>query len=290
MSIEVFGIVYKATNLINGKIYIGQTAQTLSKRRKAHENLAGKSTAYFHRALAKYGFENFHWEMVEACQSKDHRFEREIFWIEHFACMAPLGYNSAEGGKGGAYLETHKQRISLAMSGRKLSAETRQKLSAAHKGKKLSLDHIAALRSKIGEKNHFFGRAHSEETRKRIGEKSKGRNWATGMNAGSWADADRALILECYFRKMSNKDMIASHLERTGRKIGIKALMRVFRELGLHISETRGRRGLIERHAFIESNSIEVFYERLRSFTLVDDSESVPCSLLTSSSTSLHPL
>ncbi|VWB06761.1 hypothetical protein BLA6863_00133 [Burkholderia lata] len=290
MSDAAYGIVYKVTNLIDGKIYVGQTVQTLWRRRRAHENVVAQSTAYFHRALKKHGFENFLWEEVETCYSKEQLFAREIFWIEHFQCMAPAGYNSAEGGKGGAYLESHKQRIAEAMRNRIVSPQTRAKLSAIQRGKKLSETHIDVLRSKIGEKNHFFGRAHSEETRKRIGEKSKGRNWATGDKAGSWADADRSVILECYFQKMSNKDMIAAHLERTGRKIGIKALMRVFRELGLHISETRGRRGLIERHDFIESNKVEVFYERLRSLTLPDASESALCSRPTSSSMPPHPL
>lgn len=282
-----YGIVYKATNLINGKIYIGLTAQTLLKRRKAHENLAGKSTAYFHRALAKYGFESFRWEQVEACATKEMLFEREIFWINHFGSMAPAGYNSAEGGKGGAYLETHKQRISEAMSGRKLSAETRQKLSAAHKGKKLTEAHIETLRSKTGEKNHFFGRKHSEEAKKRIGEKSKGRNWATGEKAGSWANVDRSIVLECYFLKMRNEAIIACHAEKTGRKVSVKAIMRVFQELGLHISTSRGRRGLRERHAFIDSNDIDIFRAKLADFT--PSGARAPCSLPTLPATLLHP-
>lgn len=285
-----FGIIYKVTNLIDGKIYIGQTIQTLAQRRRAHEHERARSTAYFHKALRKHGLDNFRWEELETCYSKEELFEREIHWIKRLGCMAPSGYNSAEGGKGGAYLATHKKRISEAMSGRSLSAETRRKIGLVHQGKKLTAEHIETMKSLIGEKNHFFGRTHSEETKKRIGEKSKGRNWATGMNAGSWADADRSLILECYFQKMSNKEMISVHLERTGRKIGIKAIMRVFQELGLHISETRGRRSLIERHAFIESNSIEVFYERLRLLTPADASESDPCSPPISFSTPPHPL
>lgn len=290
MTEKPYGIVYKATNLVDGKIYIGQTVQTLWRRRRAHENLSAKPSTYFHRALAKHGFSNFAWEIVDTCESKEVLHTREQHWINQFACMAPAGYNSAEGGKGGAYTEEHKKRISEALKGRDVSPETREKMRRLMTGKKLSPSHIETLKSKVGEKNHFFGRAHSEETRKQIGEKSKGRNWATGMKAGSWSDADRSVILECYFQKMSNKDMIATHLERTGRKIGIKALMRVFRELGLHISEVRGRRGLIERHAFIESSSIEFFYERLRLLTLPDAAESAPCSPLASSSKYPRPL
>lgn len=290
MEEKPYGIVYKVTNLIDGKIYVGQTAQTLWRRRRAHENECARSTAYFHRSLKKHGFENFQWEEIESCHSKEELHAREIYWIEQFQCMAPAGYNSAEGGKGGAYLESHKRRISEALTGRVISEATRQKISLLKKGRKQSPETIAKFKERIGEKNHFFGKKHSEETRKLIGEKSKGRNWATGEKAGSWANVDRSIVLECYFLKMRNEAIIASHLEKTGRKISVKAIMRVFRELGLHISSSRGARGLRERHAFIDSNDIEIFRERLRMFTPPGASESAPCSLPASSSTPLHPL
>jgi group I intron endonuclease len=287
MNQDIYGIVYKVTNLIDGNIYIGQTVQSLWRRRRAHENLSCRPSTYFHRALAKHGFANFTWDIVESCSTKDCLHEREQFWIDHFACMAPAGYNSAEGGKGGAYLESHKQRISIAMTGRKLSAETRQKLGLAHRGKKLSPAHIAALKGKTGENNHFFGRTHSEETRRLIGEKSKGRSWATGEKAGSWANADRGIILESYFQKCTEKQMISIHLEKTGRKIGRKALARVFEELGLHVSTSRGKKAAIERTKFIDANDISDFYIRLEAITRASD-ESASGSLQISLSTLSH--
>lgn len=266
MSEAIYGIVYKVTNLIDGKVYIGQTVQTLRRRRRAHENLSAKPSTYFHRALAKHGFANFSWEIVDNCASKQSLHAREQYWIDHCACMAPAGYNSAEGGKGGAYLESHKQRISEALKGRVVSAETRQKQSRMRKGMKMPPSAIEKFKARTGEKNSFFGKTHAEETKRLIGAKSKGRNWATGEKAGSWADADRSIILDCYFQKYTDKEMIAVHLEKTGRKISRKALCRVFRELGLHISESRGKRAAIERHAFIDSNDIAIFRTRLLAF------------------------
>jgi group I intron endonuclease len=277
---KVYGIVYKVTNLVDGKIYIGQTVQTLWRRRRAHENLSAKPETYFHRALAKHGFDNFTWEIVDSCESKEDLHAREQHWIDHCACMAPVGYNSAEGGKGGAYLESHKRRISEALKGRAFSAETRRKMSVAMQGRKPSEKLLAKLKAKTGQNNHFFGKTHSKETRRLIGEKSKGRNWATGEKAPGWSDADRSIILECYFQKCTDKEMIAVHLDKTGRKINRKALCRVFRELGLHISESRGKRAAIERRAFIDSNDVSVFRTRLLAFIRPSD-ERAPDSLPT---------
>lgn len=264
----IYGIVYKATNKIDGRIYIGQTAQSLHRRRKAHENLSGRSSAYFHRALAKHGIENFSWEVLESCDTKENLHSREIFWITHLGSMAPFGYNSAEGGKGGAYSEAHRKRISEAMKGRVRSEETRRKLSEANKGRVLSAERIAQMKIvELGEKNHFFGKSHTPEAKRKIGEKSKNRNWAKGDKAGSWAKTNRKVILECYFKKQTDAQIIATHFVETGVKISRKAIARVFNELGLHISATRGRRASVERHSFIDSHSIETFYERLKSFT-----------------------
>ena len=66
-------IIYKATNKINGKVYIGQTINSLEHRKSGHERDAHckkKSTVYFHNALLKYGFENFNWEVIKECASQ----------------------------------------------------------------------------------------------------------------------------------------------------------------------------------------------------------------------------
>lgn len=54
------GIIYKVTNEINDKVYIGQTIRDLEKRKKSHilQSQRG-SSYYFHRALVKYGVSTF---------------------------------------------------------------------------------------------------------------------------------------------------------------------------------------------------------------------------------------
>ena len=63
------GIIYKATNNINGKVYVGQTIFSLDNRRKEHIRLskANFPRYLFHRALKKYGEENFSWDILEEC-------------------------------------------------------------------------------------------------------------------------------------------------------------------------------------------------------------------------------
>ena len=87
-------IVYKITNLLNGKIYVGQTIRTLKERFREHkyaDSLIGK-------AIRKYGTENFKSEILSTCNSFEELNECEIFWIYELDCIAPKGYNRLEGG------------------------------------------------------------------------------------------------------------------------------------------------------------------------------------------------
>ncbi len=92
-------IIYKITNLINGKIYIGQTQKTLEERMQGHKH--GK--ILIDDEIKKYGIENFSYEVVEKCQTIDELNEREKFWIEKLNCKYPNGYNVDDGGSGFIY-------------------------------------------------------------------------------------------------------------------------------------------------------------------------------------------
>ncbi|MBR5914145.1 MAG: GIY-YIG nuclease family protein [Selenomonadaceae bacterium] len=87
-------IIYKITNLINGKIYVGQTKFSVEKRFKEH----AKADSLIGRAIRKYGKENFKIEVIETCKTFIELNEREIFWIAKLNCKVPNGYNIADGG------------------------------------------------------------------------------------------------------------------------------------------------------------------------------------------------
>ena len=87
-------VIYKTTNLINNKIYIGKN--------KGNDNWylgSGKLLLY---AIKKYGKENFKKEIIEICTSLEHMKEREIYWIEKLKARdRKIGYNIQIGGDGG---------------------------------------------------------------------------------------------------------------------------------------------------------------------------------------------
>jgi group I intron endonuclease len=71
-------IIYLATNKITNQKYIGQTIRSLSERQSAHEYAAKKgSKYYFHRAIKKYGIENFIWQIIDTASSFEELNEKE---------------------------------------------------------------------------------------------------------------------------------------------------------------------------------------------------------------------
>lgn len=56
----MYGVIYKATNILNGKCYVGQTTRHLIKRIRGH--CTSDANYYFSRALRKYGEDNFAWD------------------------------------------------------------------------------------------------------------------------------------------------------------------------------------------------------------------------------------
>lgn len=89
-------IIYKTTNKINGKFYVGQ-----HKTKNLNDGYIG-SGRLLNLAIKKYGIENFENEVIELCKSKKHMNEREIYWIDKLnATDKNIAYNITKGGDGG---------------------------------------------------------------------------------------------------------------------------------------------------------------------------------------------
>lgn len=94
-------IVYKATNKIDGKSYIGQTVRDLKQRKQEHiSRIRGQRThSYFSKAIRKYGIGNFTWEILQKCDTIEELNRLEIYYIGLYDTFEN-GYNLTLGGKG----------------------------------------------------------------------------------------------------------------------------------------------------------------------------------------------
>ena len=120
---ECFGIIYKAENKINGKVYVGQTTQQFKRRITGHcaDVRLNRDNSIFHKAIKKYGFNNFEWEILECCDSKEEMDEMEFHYIKQYKSFGRDGYNLTLGGEGSlGYIkklsEEHKRKISISVS------------------------------------------------------------------------------------------------------------------------------------------------------------------------------
>lgn len=137
--------IYKITNKINGKVYIGQTIN-YKKRSKAHfSNLFSNKhhNRYLQNAFNKYGRNAFEIEILEKCKEEDlDRLELKYI-AEYNATNEVFGYNLVEGGqKYRFFTDDVKKRMSESNKGRKLTEEHKNKISESNKGKVISLESI----------------------------------------------------------------------------------------------------------------------------------------------------
>ena len=132
--------IYKITNLVNGKVYIGQTITTVQKRFWKHCN---GTKQLISKAIHKYGVDNFKVEEIDRAETREELDEKERCWIKFYNSQVPNGYNLEGGGT----------------VNKEISEETRQKLSESHKG----------------ERAPWYGKHLTEETKRKLSESHKGK-------------------------------------------------------------------------------------------------------------------
>ena len=164
---KLYGIIYKITNLINGKVYIGQTIQGLKQRWKQHKNHSKYHDFLLYRAMKKYGNNNFKIEQIDVAYSKEQLDAKESYWIEKYNCLSPNGYNCLSGPTGTPKVcEITRKKLSKASKRMWKNPEYRKKISKALKGKKLG-DFTEEHKEKISKS--LTGRTLTNEHRKKIG-------------------------------------------------------------------------------------------------------------------------
>lgn len=127
-------IIYKTTDITNGKFYVGQD--------RHNDPAYLGSGLLLRKAIEKYGFTNFKKEILEVCSTQEQLNQREIYWITELrATERGVGYNIAAGGTGGDTFtnnpnkEEWRRKNGLTMLGKKNphSAETKKKISTSVK-------------------------------------------------------------------------------------------------------------------------------------------------------------
>lgn len=130
--------VYKITNKVNNKVYIGITSKGISARWREHIYSAEHNCPFkLHRAIRKYGKENFSVELIDFCNNWGELAEKERFYIDKYQSIEDeFGYNMTDGGDGTFgkhHSEETKDKIRQRAIGRDVTEATRIKLSEAGK-------------------------------------------------------------------------------------------------------------------------------------------------------------
>ena len=143
------GSIYKITNTINGKVYVGQTINDAYKTRiRDHLNGTQHGSRLVKHAIEKYGQDVFTVEILHDGIIPEFLNTLEIEAIAKFNTVAPNGYNLDTGGNGVG----------------SPSGETRRKLSEARKGEN------NPMYGRTGENHPNYGKPRSEETKRKMSE------------------------------------------------------------------------------------------------------------------------
>lgn len=145
--------IYKITNSINGKKYIGQTKYSLQKRMSGHLSDSKRSTTKLANAINKYGIENFNIsEVIKGDFNMAFADYLECHYIQLYATT--LQYNIKMGGNSVPMTEETKRKISENNKGTKMPIRGNYKDVDRYSGEKLEEIKIKRRECKLGSKNH----------------------------------------------------------------------------------------------------------------------------------------
>jgi group I intron endonuclease len=194
-------LIYKATNKINNKVYIGQTTLTLEERKKYHKSAYKTHDYYFYRAIRKYGWDNFEWEVLdESAKTEDELDYLEEYYISLYDSFdnKEKGYNTQSGGHRFRVTEEIKKQRSERVKGDK-NPMYKSKL---HVGEKFTDEHKKKISDALKGKPHETTKGENNPSAKKV------INITTGKIYGCIKDANIDLNLP------ENSDAIVRSIKR----------------------------------------------------------------------------
>lgn len=182
--------IYVIKNYCNHKVYVGQCICSIDERLKAHFSEVGRSTKTLHREMARLGTSNFYIELLEECEDSI-RLERETHYILELNSLEPNGYNmqlvGSSGFYGGHHTKESLKKISDSSKNWFKTASKEQLLARSEKLRQANIGKVVGestkkklsqfAKTRVGDKNPFYGKHHSEETKRKQSEKMRGRKF-----------------------------------------------------------------------------------------------------------------
>lgn len=159
--------IYKITNVVNGKVYIGQSMRDIQQRfiRHINDSLNGKLDTHFARAIRKYGKDNFSIELIDTANDQNELNQKEQYWIRYYDSVRS-GYNETDAiykCGGNTYMSKNEyemreisEKISLSKLGARNPHSRKIKCLSELTGEELVFDTVKDCQDYFGEPTHRF--------------------------------------------------------------------------------------------------------------------------------------
>jgi len=229
-------LIYKITNKINGKSYIGLTTRTIKERWMDHcryaKNLLNRSKKmpYLHKAIIKYKQKNFKIEIIDCCKNFNLLNKMEKFYIKKYKTLCPNGYNLTTGGNQYRFTNEHKMYLSLIRKG-----------------------------TQSGHKNNFYGKKHTNKSKFKMSKTRK-----KIINSGK-------IITFCHKHTEKTKKIIRNKaIERYIKKTGL-----TYKEYKKEYKRKHNRMSLLKVKTFLSNIRVGSLNPAAKKYILISPNKKI---------------
>ena len=210
------GYIYKITNTVNNKSYIGISVYEPTQGR-IKKHLSGYGNRIIARAIKKYGRDAFTYEVLEENVFDEFLPDLEVAYIANFNTVVPHGYNLTHGGDRVIFSEETRRKMSESHKGKTLSEEHRRKISEAGKGRKFSAEQRRKISESLSRNHPKFCEERYTETRRKMSEAKKGK-LRSAETRRKISEAQRGKVISAEQRRKISEAHKGRRLSREHRR------------------------------------------------------------------------